>query len=225
MARTTVKPDTQIREDVLDELKWDTRVEETDVGVDVDKGIVTLTGTVRSYAKRVAAQEAAHRVAGVLDVVNEVRVNIPGSHLRTDKEVAEAVRHALEWDVDVPDERIETTVSAGWVTLDGSVDYWSQREDAEWVVARLLGVQGVVNRITVRPPEANPEKVREAIEEALERRAEREVRDMQVEVEDGVVSLTGHVHSWREKRAVVGAAEHAPGVRSIEDHLRVDPYH
>lgn len=224
MARTTVKSDTQIHRDVLNELKWDTRVEETDVGVEVDNGIVTLTGTVSSYAKRVAAQEAAHRVAGVLDVANDIEVVVSGSQRRTDTAIAGAVRHALEWDAHIPHEQIETTVSNGWVTLDGAVDYLSQRDDAERAVRRLVGVSGVVNRITVLPREPNATEVRDAIEDALERRAERQARDMRVEVENDVVTLTGHVHSWRDRRAVVGAAAHAPGVRSIEDRLRVDPY-
>jgi osmotically-inducible protein OsmY len=224
MARTTVKSDTQIHRDVLNELKWDTRVEETDVGVEVDNGIVTLTGTVSSYAKRVAAQEAAHRVAGVLDVANDIEVLVPGSQRRTDTAIAGAVRNALEWDVHVPDEQIESTVSHGWVTLDGAVDYWSQLADAERAIRRLVGVSGVVNRIAVRPSEPNSKEVHDAIEEALERRAERQARDMRVEVEDGIVKLTGSVHSWRDKRAVVGAVAHGPGVKSIEDHLRIDPY-
>jgi osmotically-inducible protein OsmY len=73
-------------------------------------------------------------------------------------------------------------------------------------------------------PDVDPDVVRSAIEQALERRAERESRDLQVRVRDGKVTLTGQVQSWREKRAVIGAASHAPGVRDIEDHLRVAPY-
>jgi osmotically-inducible protein OsmY len=92
-----VKTDAQMQQDVLSELKWDSRVEETDVGVEVESGIVTLTRSVSSYAKRIAAQEAAHRVAGVLDVANDLQVHVPGSFVRTDPEIAQAVRHALEW--------------------------------------------------------------------------------------------------------------------------------
>ena len=120
-AVNVTKTDSQIQQDVLRELKWDTRVEETDVGVEVDRAVVTLTGTVSSYAKRMAAQEAAHRVAGVLDVVNDIQVHLPGSLARTDTEIAQAVRHALEWDVVVPDTQIRSTVSDGWVTLEGDV--------------------------------------------------------------------------------------------------------
>jgi osmotically-inducible protein OsmY len=159
----------------------------------------------------------------VLDVANDIQVRVPGGFSRTDTEVAQAARDALHWDAHVPHERIETTVSAGWVTLEGTVDYWSQRAEAERVVLRLTGVRGVTNRILVNTPDADPDVVRAAIEEAFERRAEREAHGMQVKVHDGIVTLTGYVHSWREKRAIVGAASHAPGVRSLEDHLVIDP--
>ena len=129
-----MKSDAQIQQEVLRELKWDTRVEETDVGVEVDHGIVTLTGTVSNYAKRLAAQEAAHRVRGVLDVANDVEVRIPGSLARTDTEIAHTVCRTLEWWVQVPDERIQSTVMDGWVTLEGIVDFYYQREEAERAV-------------------------------------------------------------------------------------------
>ena len=110
------------------------------------------------------------------------------------------------------------------MTLDGTVSFWNQRSEAEHVVLRLSGVRGVTNRILVMTADADPDVVRRTIEEALKRRAERESRDLQVMVRDGKVTLTGHVQSWREKRAVIGAASHAPGVRAIEDHVRVNPY-
>lgn len=224
MVRTITKSDAKIQEDVIRELKWDTRVDATDVGVEVDNGIVTLTGTVENYAKSRAAQEAAHRVTGVLDVANDIQVHPPGGFSRTDTEIAQAVRNALHWDANVAHERIETTVSAGWVTLEGTADFWRQRDEAERVVLRLFGVRGVTNRVLVNAPDVDSDAVRAAIEQAFERCAEREARGMHVKVHDGKVILTGHVHSWREKRAVVGAASHAPGVRDIEDHLRIDPY-
>jgi osmotically-inducible protein OsmY len=118
-AMTTIqtKSDARIKQDVLAELKWDPRIDEWDVGVEIDKGIVTLTGTVASYAKRMAAQEAAHRVAGVLDVANDINVKLPGSLERTDTDIAQAIRDALRWDVTIPHEQIQTTVTRGAVTL------------------------------------------------------------------------------------------------------------
>lgn len=218
------KSDSEIQQAVLRELKWDTRVEETDVGVAVENGIVTLTGTVSSWAKRLAAQEAAHRVGGVLDVANDVRVKIPGIGSRTDTEIANAVRHALEWDVFVPDMSIRSTVSDGWVTLEGSVESWSQKEDAESAVRNLAGVRGVSSKIEVTPPAADPIEVRESIEDALERHAEREVSRIGIEVREGRVTLSGGVDSWAERAAVVGAARGTPGVRSVDDRLRIEGY-
>lgn len=216
------KTDSQIQQAVLRELKWDTRVEETDVGVEVDKGVVTLTGTVSSWAKRIAAQEAAHRVIGVLDVANDVAVRALGSRNRSDTEIAHAARNALEWNVFVPDKQITTTVSNGWITLEGEVDYWSEREDAEKTVYDLTGVRGVTNAIRISA-RAKVEDVQEAIEDALERRAEREAKRIKLDIQNGKVSLSGVVHSWPERQAVIGAVRGTPGVRTVEDHLRIAP--
>jgi osmotically-inducible protein OsmY len=200
MAKAMKETDVQLHRRVLEELKWDTRVDETDVGVEVDDGVITLTGFVDSYAKRVAAEEAAHRVPGVLDVANDVQVHIPGSIGKTDTEIAQAVRRALEDDVFVPAEQIETTVSNGWVTLTGEVDYYRQREEAERAIFRLRGVRGITNMLTVHAHDVPPYMIREAIEEALERRAEREAERITVHVEGGVVTLSGAVHTWPERR-------------------------
>lgn len=218
------KTDPGIQQDVLQELKWDTRVDETDVGVEVDSGVVTLTGTVSSWAKRMAAQEAAHRVGGVLDVANDIEVKLPGTPGRTDTEIARALRQALEWDLFVPEERIRSTVTDGRVTLEGEVDYWSQRDDAENAVRNLAGVRSVTNQIAIKPPQVASQDVRRAIEEALERRAEREAQRFNLEVHDGRVTVSGIVDSWAQRAAVVGAAKGTPGVRAVDDHLRVVPW-
>lgn len=218
------KTDNEIKQQVLRELKWDSRIGWSAIGVEVMEGVVTLTGVVFSYAKKLAAQEAAHRISGVLDVANDVEVRPEGVFVRSDADIARAVRHILEWDALVPDERIKSTVSDGWVTLEGDVDFWHQREDAERTVLRLEGVIGVTNEITVAPKIVDPKELREEIEYALERRADREAERLRIEVNDGAVDLFGRVHSWQEKRAVLGSISHAPGVSAVRDHLRVDPY-
>lgn len=219
-----MKSDSEIQKQVLQELKWDTRVEETEVGVQVDKGVVTLTGNVSSYAKKIAAQEAAHRVSGVLDVANDLQVKIPGGLVRTDTEVAQAVRQALEWDVMIPEKRIQSTVAEGWITLEGTVDLLREREDAERTVRNLMGVHGVNNKIVVKPALPKPTQLREKIEEALERGAEREAKRIRVEISNGTVTLSGSVRSWKEEEAIVGAVSHAPGVQRVKDHLSINPY-
>jgi osmotically-inducible protein OsmY len=160
----------------------------------------------------------------VLDVANDIEVKPAGAFVRTDTDIAMAVRNALEWDALVNNERIQSTVSDGWVTLEGDVDFWREREDAERAILRLAGVVGVVNKIKIQERPVDPEEIREQIEYALERRADREAERLRVDVKDGAVDLWGRVHSWQEKRAVIGSIGHAPGVTQVRDHLQIDPY-
>ena len=192
------KTDSQLQQDVLRELKWDTRVEDTEVGVQVEQGVVTLSGSVSSWAKRIAAQEAAHRVAGVLDVANDLTVKLPGVGKQSDTEIALAVRHALLWDAFVPEEKIRSTVSAGKVTLEGEVSHWSEREDAEKAVRNLAGIKWLTNDIVIRAPEVHPEEVRRSIENALERQAELDARAIKLNVEGDRVAVSGSVQSAAE---------------------------
>lgn len=214
------KTDSEVKQLVSEELKWDTRVKETDVGVGVTHGVVTLTGTVGSYGERQAAQRAAHRVAGVLDVANDIQVKVPGSPGSTDSELAQRVRRALEWDVFVPQQRITTTVSEGWVTLEGEVDNLSQREAAEKAIRNLTGLVGIINNIGVLPS-AFAGDVRRAIEAALERHATREAYHLSVQAQGGRVTIAGTVGSFAEKKAALGAARSTHGVLSVEDQLRI----
>src|SRR5437762_10013388 len=146
---TTTKPktDEQIQRDVLAELKWDARVQPNEIGVAVKDGVVTLTGWVNAYSKKWAAEEAAHRVHGVKAVANDIEVRLSSADERTDSDIAAAAVRALEWDAFVPIERLDVTVSKGWVTLKGDVEWQYQKEDAERVVRRLAGVKGVTNLI------------------------------------------------------------------------------
>jgi osmotically-inducible protein OsmY len=219
------KSDSQLKHDVLDELKWDTRVKETDVGVEVKGTTVTLTGSVDSWTARLAAEDAAHRVAGVLDVANDIKVKLASSNERDDSDLARAVRTALEWDVLVPSNQIRSTISNGDVTLEGKVDYWSQYEDAARAIRNLPGVRGVRNLIQVEPswPQVAPEKVRSAIERALERHAEHAAKGVRVAIENNKVVLTGQVPSRAELSAIEGAARGTPGVIAVDNRVRIQP--
>ena len=215
------RTDQEIREGVSSELHWELGLGAEEVGINVNSGLVTLTGTIGSYASKLAAQEAAHRVDGVLDVANEILVRVPSASRRSEAEIARAVRSALEWDVLVPDELITSTVSDGFVTLEGSVKTLTERNDAEAAIRRLAGVLGVRNKITVVPPRIDPEGLQSKIEEALERRAIREAERIKVTVEDGTVTVSGPVQSWDEKLAIIGLVSHAPGVSRVNDELSI----
>lgn len=221
MTSTTTSSDSAIQQSVQQELEWDPRVDAAGIAVKVKNGIVTLTGVVDSYAKRLAACDAVHRVSGARDVADELEVRIR-THAKSDHDIAQAVRAALIWDVFVPDERIHSKVSDGWVSLEGDVDRWQQREDAGRCVERLNGVRGVTNRIEVKSPPVDTAKMRMSIEGALTRRAQREARRISVSVDKGVVTLKGTVDSWAEKNAIESIASFSPGVVQLKNEIRID---
>src|SRR5216684_9217026 len=188
----STRTDEEIQTDVPEELKWDAHVQPNEIGVVVKDGIVTLTGWVDSYLKKMAAQEAAHRVRGVKAVANDIEVRLPGFAERTDTDLAAAVLNALRWDAAIPAGKVDVTVSQGWVTLKGEVEHAFQVRDAERAVRR----HAVVNRSHVLPTD-----LKQQIERALVRNAETDARRITVEMEGGKVILRGTVRSSAEKQA------------------------
>src|SRR5260221_2705313 len=218
----SIRTDEAIQADILEELKWDTRVQPNEIGVAVKDGIVTLTGWVDSYLKKMAAEEAALLVRGVKAVANDCEVRLPGSAERTDADLGKAVLNALRWEAAIPAGKLDVTVSQGWVTLKGEVEYAFQKRDAERVVQRLSGVKGVTNLITIKPP-VSPTDLKQQIERALIRNAETDARNITVEVQGSKVILRGTVRSYAEKQAAEDTAWAAPGVSEVENYIMISP--
>jgi osmotically-inducible protein OsmY len=212
--------DEQIQREVLAELAWEPRIRPHEIGVVVKDGVVALTGWVDSYTKRWAAEEAAHRVRGVKAVANEIEVRLPGAAERTDADIAAAAIQALRSDVFVPADKVDVTISKGFVTLRGTVDWQFQKEDAEKAVRRLPGVKGVLNGITVKPP-MTPSDLKKKIEEALVRSAQTDAARITVEVHGSKVILRGIVRSWAEKQEAERTAWSAPGVTEVDNRITV----
>jgi osmotically-inducible protein OsmY len=217
---TEVKSDTQIQADVLAELKWEPRVVPNEIGVAVKDGVVTLTGWVDSYTKRWAAEDAAHRVRGVKAVANDIDVKLSKGDERTDPDIAAAAIHSLQWDAWIPIDKIDLTVSKGWITLKGEVEWQFQKQDGERVVRRLSGVKGVTNLLMVKARVA-PAEVKKKIEDALVRTAQTDAKQITVDVNGSKVILRGTVRSWAEKEEAARQAWAAPGVTAVDNQILV----
>jgi osmotically-inducible protein OsmY len=213
--------DSILRQDIIDEFEFDPSFDGVHIGVSVENGIVTLTGHVESCAQKLAAVAAARRVKGVHGIADEIEVRYPDHKKTADDQIAKRALNVLNWDSTLSPYEIDVTVSAGWVTLSGIVDWQFEKEAAELCIRKLAGVIGVRNEIKLKQ-RATVEDVKSKIEAALKRHAETEARAIRVSVTGGDhVVLEGEVDSWDERRAAGAAAWSAPGVMLVDDLITV----
>jgi osmotically-inducible protein OsmY len=217
-----MRSDSDIRRDVEDELGWDPDIDPTDIAVNVNNGIVTLTGFVRSYMQKYQAETDAKRVAGVIGVVNDIEVRLPGVDERPDPEIARDAIAQIKSELPYSWDRIRVIVNRGWLTLEGEVEWNYQRERAEAAVRRIRGIKGITNSIEVKPRVA-PTEIRRKIEEALRRAAEIDASRITVETNGGQVILRGTVRSWAERQEAERAAWAAAGVTKVENRIIISP--
>lgn len=219
MTTTPKKTDRQIRDMVLVELRKNPACAPETISVDVWSGIATLGGTVNSWARKFAAREAAHRVGGVFEVVNNIVVQPEDSGQVTDAEITDSVKRTLGWDLLVP-AGIRLAVSGGVVTLEGPVDAWSEARDIERAILDLPGIRGIVNRLKVESS-AMADLLSRAVQHALTQHAAQVAQQLKVEMDGSRVTVTGHLDSRAERVAVLGAVRRAPGVTSVQDVLSI----
>lgn len=213
--------DLVLRQDIIDELNFDPEVQPAHIGVAVDKGVVTLTGHVATYAEKLAADAAVRRVRGVRAVAEELEVRVPNHKKTADDEIAARAADILSWDSRLPQDRIRITVQNGWIYLEGEVDWQFQRSEAQERVSKLTGLVGVVNNLTIRNQPTRPD-IRRHIEDAFRRNAELDAEQIRITVEDGGrIKLEGTVHDWGERAAAENAVWSVPGVTKLESHLRI----
>jgi osmotically-inducible protein OsmY len=215
---TVITPDAKLQHDVERELAWDIRIDAVGIGVAAHHGVITLTGTVRSWAEKHAIEEAAYRVADVRAIANDIEIKPTWENRLSDTEIAESVRIALVWNR--MHDRVRATVADhGAVTLTGSVATLRDRDEVERIVRSLHGVRDVTNEVILETPLVPPEALKKSIEHALARRASRHAMQVSIAVDGSTVVLQGSVGSWGERRAIVGAARGTAGVRHVEDKL------
>jgi osmotically-inducible protein OsmY len=215
MGRTT-----DIREAVEAELNFDPLVEDADIHVMNMNGDVALNGTVPSYPQYLEAAAAAQRVSGVKNVHNHLEVVLPDADFRDDAMLTTAANNALTLNVTVPD-GVEATAQDGNLTLTGTVEYGAERAAAELAVAGLTGVRNVRDDIEISYDD-DPVDVDLHVQEALGRSAlVPDDSDVKVATNGSIITLTGHVRTWAEHDAVVGATWMARGVIDVDDELEV----
>jgi osmotically-inducible protein OsmY len=216
-----MKTDSQIQKDVMDQLKWEPFLNAAGIGVAVTKGIVTLSGQVDSYAKKIAAEKAAKRVAGVKAIAEDVQIGVSPVFKKTDTEIAEAVLNALTWHTAVQEEKIKIKVEEGVVTLEGEVEWEYQRTNAKSAIENLTGVRGVYNLITLKPTTTSSD-IEAKIKAAFQRSATVDSGKISAEVTGSRVTLRGKVRSHAEKEDAEAAVWHAPGITSVISKLEVE---
>ena len=214
-----MKTDLQLKQDIEEELLWDPKVNAAQIGVSVDKGAVSLLGSVDTYAEKWAAEDATKRVFGVRTVAQDLTVKILAEHKRSDSDIAAAVQSALKWDVFVPN-TVTAKVQDGWVTLEGQVPWNYQRDAAERSVRYLAGVVGVSNSVTLKP-QTSAGEVKEKIKAALQRQATADAKSIHIDTSGGKVTLTGHASSWQSIEDAANAAWAAPGVTDVLDQVKM----
>lgn len=215
-----VYADKEIQKNIADELTWEPSLRNDDIAVGVREGVVTLGGFVDSYADKSKAERVAGRVKGVKAVANELEVKLPTGSERADPDVARAALDALQWNISVPHDRIQVKVEKGWLTLEGQVDWYYQKQAAERAVRYLRGVRGVFNLITLSA-RTTPSDVKKLIKDALHRGVEFDAERITVEVEGSKAILEGTVRSYAELKDAARAARNAPGITEVDNRLAI----
>ncbi len=215
-----MKTDSQLQQDVMDELQWEPRVDHANIGVAAKDGVVTLSGYVGSYTSKIAAEKAARRVKGVRGLAEEIEVRFASDPKTSDPEIAKRIADMFDWSVTIPRDKIQVKVEHGWVTLSGSVDFHFHRQSAKDLASRINGVKGVTNLIEVKVA-PSPSDVKDRIMAAFKRNADLDASTITVVADGGTVRLGGKVHAWYERQIAERAAWAAPGVNRVEDNIAV----
>ncbi len=219
-----MKTNEELRKDVMDEIKWDPQLRSvaTDIGVAAKDGVVTLSGVIDTYWKKLAAEKAAQRVLGVKVVACDIEVRLGSIGKRTDTEIAEAVRNALRWNSSVNEDKIEVKVDNGWVYLDGEVDFEFEKRYAQECVEDLVAVRGVTNSIAIKAKVIDTQDIQRKISAAYHRSATVDSSSIKIDTSGSKVTLRGRVRSWAEKKEAENIAWAAPGVLSVDNKIEID---
>ena len=215
-----MKTDLEIQQDVLIELRQDPHIQASHIGVEVSNGIVTISGHVASYYEKWKAEKATKRVKGVNALAQEINVILPGSSSRSDSEIAYQIQSLINWSNIDPDNNIKAKVEEGFVTLSGTVESYSQKELTQHLITNLIGITGICNLIDIEPKLSVP-LVKKDIANSFKRQAIDEANNLDIAINNNIVTLSGKVHSWSERNSAINAAWAIPSVKNVVDQIQI----
>ena len=219
-----MKSNSELQTDVQNAIKWEPLLDAAEIGVTVKDGVVSLTGEVDSYAKKIEAENAAKKVIGVKAIVEKIEVKFPNAWTKTNTEIATDVLTALKSNWSVPKDKVTVKVEDGWVTLGGELAWNYQKEAAKSAINYLAGVKGVTNGIKIKS-ETHDAIEQKDVENAIARSWSIDDNDIQVKVSGTTVTLNGTVNSWYQKEEAGRIAWNTPGIWHVENKLAVDYYY
>jgi len=219
-----MKSNQELQTDVQNAIKWEPLLNAAEIGVIAKDGVVSLTGVVNSYAKKMEAENAAKKVIGVKALVEKIEVKLPSTWTKTNAEIANEVLAGLKSNWSVPNDKVTVKVEDGWVTLEGELPWNFQKDAAKSAVNYLTGVKGVTNNIKIKS-ETHDKIEQKDVENAIARSWSVDDSDINVSVSGTTVTLSGTVNSWHQRDEAGRIAWNTPGIWHVNNELAVDYYH
>jgi len=221
--RHIMKTNVELQTDVQNAIKWEPLLQAAEIGVITKDGVVSLSGEVDSYAKKVEAENAAKSVIGVKGLIEKIQVKFSNSWKKTDTQIMDDVLKALDASWSVPKDKLKIKVENGWITLSGELPWNYQRENAEYAINFLEGVKGVTNDISIRSVSQDAIEQKD-VEKAL-RRSALDDSDIKVRVSGTTITLFGTVNSWYQKEEAERIAWKTNGIWHVKNKLTIDYYY